>query len=107
MYNTVILKHTFILFFIGVLLNPINLVRYCAFIFKICNSFLKIKILSYGLGDRTLDALAKFLEDGGLTEQPPKEDGKKQEEEDVVVEVEDEVVEVEDEEGPPKSKDEL
>jgi hypothetical protein len=50
--------------------------------------------------------LAKFLEDGGLTEQPPKEDGKK-EEEDVVVEVEDEVVEVEDEEEPPKAKDEL
>jgi hypothetical protein len=72
----------------------------------IFNTFLKIKLFHYGLGDRTLDALAKFLENGGLTEQPPKEDGKK-EEEYVVVEVEDEVVEVEDEEEPPKSKDEL
>ncbi len=53
-----------------------------------------------------MEALAKFLEDGGLTEQPPKEAGKK-EAEDVVVEVEDEVVEVEDEEESPKSKDEL
>jgi hypothetical protein len=75
---------------------------------KFVNTFLKIMLFHYGSGDRTLDALAKFLEDGGLTEQPPKEDGKK-EEEDVVVEVEDEVVEVEDEDEkePPKSKDEL
>ncbi len=82
-------------------MNPVNLVIFYAFI---C---LKIKkIFHCGLGDRTLDALAKFLEDGGLTEQPPKKDGKK-EEEDVVVDVEDEVVEVEDEEESPKSKDEL
>jgi hypothetical protein len=114
MYNTVILQHTVtvcfskknLLFILCVLLNPVNIVRYCAFIFKICNSFLKIKLFHYGLGDRTLDALAKFLEDGGLTEQPPKKDGKK-DEEDVVVEVEDEVVEVEDEDEPPKPKDEL
>jgi hypothetical protein len=75
---------------------------------KICNTFLKIKLFHYGLGDRTLDALAKFLEDGGRKEQKDgkKEDGTK-EEEDVVVEVEDEVMEVEDEEEPPKAKDEL
>jgi hypothetical protein len=113
MYSTVCLikKTYFYLIWICVLLNLGNLVSYCAFIFKICKSFLKIKLFYYGLGDRTLEALAKFLENGGLTEQPPKEDGKKEdgtkEEEDVVVEVEDEVVEVEDEDEPPKSKDEL
>ncbi len=53
-----------------------------------------------------MEALAKFLENGGLTEQPQKKDGKK-EEEDVVVEVEDEVVDVEDEKEPLKAKDEL
>ncbi len=95
------IKPYFYLIFICVLLNPVNLVSYYAFI---C---LKIKKIFYcGLGDRTLDALAKFLEDGGLTKQSPKKDGKK-EEEDVVVEVEDEIVEIEDEEEPPKSKDEL
>jgi hypothetical protein len=82
-------------------LNPVNLVSYYAFI---CLNIKKI--FHCGLGDRTLEALAKFLENGGLTEQPPKEDGKK-DEEDVVVEVEDEVVEVEDEEESLKPKDEL